>query len=307
MAYRLRSKDKSVGHAVRRIADEQIGKAIASIDERDRPDAIHDLRKRCKKLRGLVRLVRPAFSDYAEENAAFRDIARLVSGARDAKVMQDTFDVLVGHCDGQIDRQALDAIRHRFTLERRQEVSSGDAESNLSECRTRLVAARKRVAGWSFDDEGWDALAKGLVKTYGRARKAATQASKDDAPETLHELRKRIKYHWFHIRLLKNLWPEVMTASADCAERLSELLGDHHDLAVFETRLRADPESFGGERTVDAALVLAHRRRIRLEHQAAPLIGRLLAEEPKALESTWRELWDVWQRERRRNDASLPV
>ena len=77
MAYRIRTKDDDVEQAVRRIACEQIDRALAEIDDDglDFARKVHQVRKRCKKLRGLVRLVRPALDAYGRENAAFRDAA----------------------------------------------------------------------------------------------------------------------------------------------------------------------------------------------------------------------------------------
>lgn len=64
MAYALAQDDDTVEAGMRRIAAEQIERAIAEIDDTglDRHETVHQVRKRCKKVRGLVRLVRPAFS-----------------------------------------------------------------------------------------------------------------------------------------------------------------------------------------------------------------------------------------------------
>ncbi len=87
MAYRIKKGDKSVQAGLRRIADEQIGRALGEIDDDDLDFAekVHQVRKRCKKLRGLIRLVRPAFDDYSAENGAFRDAAQMLSGVRDTR------------------------------------------------------------------------------------------------------------------------------------------------------------------------------------------------------------------------------
>ena len=52
MAYRFRRKDRSVEHALRRIAREQVDKAVTSIDDEEdqTSETIHDVRRRCKKL-----------------------------------------------------------------------------------------------------------------------------------------------------------------------------------------------------------------------------------------------------------------
>lgn len=298
MPYRLKHKDGSVTNALRRIADEQIGKALASIENAERAEAVHDVRKRCKKLRGLIRLVRPAFGDYADENAAFRETAHMISGARDAKVMQDTYDLLVAKYDGQVDRSALGPIRRRFTMDRKARVEDGGVDDRLDEARTRLVEARERARSWTLDADDWEAVSGGLAKTYGRAVKAATKARAHPDGEVLHELRKRVKYHWYHSRLLENLWPEMMSARQHAAKALSDILGDHHDLDVFAQTLADDPDAFGSSTDVEVAIGLARARQERLEQQAWPILGRMLAQEPKMLDRHMQALWTAWQRDR---------
>lgn len=295
MAYRIRNKDKTVESALRRIAGEQLGKGLHAIDTLDRAEAIHDVRKRCKKLRGLVRLVRPCFSSYEEENAAFRDAARLISDARDAKVMQDTYDALMHHFRQQVDRRALGSIRRRFTLQRKAESEDGGAAQKLAETRAHLVAAEERAAGWTLDAEGWDALSGGFAKTYGKARKAAVAALGQPGGENFHELRKRIKYHWYHLRVLEEVWPEMMAARTGLARELSDLLGFHHDLTVFAEKLAADPLPYGNPREVETAIGLARARQESLEKQAWPKVEQLLAQTPDAQSAHFETLWSVWR------------
>ena len=87
MSYYFQQSDTSVERGVRRIAVEQIDKAISEIQEPDVTEAVHNVRKRCKKLRALIRIVRYAFDDYKAENASFRDAARSLAVLRDAEIV----------------------------------------------------------------------------------------------------------------------------------------------------------------------------------------------------------------------------
>ena len=101
MSYAFPRDVERIDEAVRQIAAEQIDKAIAEIDDADLTahETVHQVRKRCKKLRALARLVRPGFPSYKKENAFFRDLARGLSGARDAQVMCDAYNRLVDPLD----------------------------------------------------------------------------------------------------------------------------------------------------------------------------------------------------------------
>ena len=296
MAYYLRRKDSSIEKGIRRIACGQIDKAIAMIDfADDREEAVHSIRLHCKKLRGLTRIVRPVFKDFRRENVAFRDTARLLSGFRDAKVMQETYDKLVESPDEPFGRSTLEPIRRRFTLERKAELARTGIEVRFDQCREQLATARKRARRWKLSDDGWNAIAGGLIKTYTRASRAAENARKEPNAENYHELRKRLKYHWYHALLLRKLSPKEMRARAASLERISDLLGEHHDLFVFESRIKENPESFGARTNIQMALNLARRRREILGEQTWPIIDRMLAMPPDALADHWQTKWKAWR------------
>lgn len=76
MAYQLNAAE-SVNDALIRIAREQLGKAIAEIDDGalDDDKTVHQVHKRCKKLRGLLRAVRPALGKAYDKDEGFAAVA----------------------------------------------------------------------------------------------------------------------------------------------------------------------------------------------------------------------------------------
>ena len=117
MAYRFERDFATIQDGVRQIAVELIDDAIdcAGGKGKDVDATVHALRKSCKKLRGLIRLVRPAFDDYQAENAAFRDAARNLSSLRDGGVLIETYDDLLERYNDQIERPRFAPIRRRLT------------------------------------------------------------------------------------------------------------------------------------------------------------------------------------------------
>lgn len=296
MAYSLKLEDTSLQGGVRRIATDQIRTAIEEIDDPslDRDATIHQVRKRCKKLRGLVRLVRPGFEGYAAENARYRDAARRLSGLRDADVLIETYDKLVDHFDAEIDRRAFGQIRRRLTLRRKSLLEEDRSEEELDAFRSGMERALADARNWTIGDGGFGIAIDGMEKTYKRARKAMQGAGKRRSDEAMHDWRKRVKYHRFHAELLRHVWLEPMNAHADAADELGDILGDHHDLAVFAQVLRADPDAFGSETTIEAALGLVNRRKRALEDRAFGIGSRLFAEKPKRIAGRWAAYRKAW-------------
>lgn len=277
--------------AMRRIAREQVDGALAAIAEKRRDEATHEVRKACKKIRALIRLMRPAFADHELENIAFRDLAGLLSGSRDARVMLDTFDLLnqgAGATDGMTDLRA-----HLFDeLVDPSQRQAGRAA--LAQARTQLEAARKRIDGWVLEDRDWEVIGAGLCRILRRARKAWRTVSVDPTAGNYHELRKLMKYHWYHTRLLAPIWPVVMQARSEELAKLADLLGVHHDISVLEARVGGSSPHGKRREAAITLLEAAARHRSVLEENIGVLSARLLAQKPRALDREWERLWRIW-------------
>lgn len=289
MPFRFIRSDGTAEAGVRRIACEQIDEALAAIrsGELEPERVVHEVRKRCKALRALIRLVRPAFPAYARENAAIRDIARLLRRSRDGKVLADTFDALTAEPDDALDPRALRLLRKRLA----QRTDKGrPLRQSLGDCEERLVALRVRAAGWLLTAHGWDALAEGLAKTLGAARRHMKRARTGD-PAASHEWRKHVKHHWHQLRLLCAVAPDAVGRRAKRTARLGDMLGDRHDLDLLVAALAAQPRRDSDTAMIALLGARAAKRAAKLEHKAARLGERLFAPGRRRLVTQWGEAW----------------
>ena len=148
-----------------------------------------------------------------------------------------------------------------------------------------LRSARARVEQWALDDCDDDTLVAGAARAYARGREAFAAARQDPSPERLHDWRKRVKDLWYRQRLLADAWPGPVKAFADECDRLGELLGDDHDLAVLAALLSAadaDAEAAPPSVNVNRMLELIAARRDQLKDEAFALGRHVYAEKPKA-------------------------
>jgi CHAD domain-containing protein len=283
--YRLKQAEP-LSAGIARVARGRIDHAIDELrgdSDSSAVEAVHEARKDMKKLRALLRLVRGELGGqrFARENACFRDAARELSGARDADVMLETLAglTLLPAGEGW-------ALRKRIEAENEQN-GAGDRDAAARTSVAILKEARKRVNDWPLESDSFDAIAEGLNTTYRRGRRALEAAREERTVESLHEWRKRVKDLWYHLTLLRSLWPPVMEAAGDEAHALSDRLGDDHDLAILadwaEQRDAAGPDFY----------VAVDRRRGELQAEAFEIGARLYAEKPKAFTKRMERLWDA--------------
>jgi len=301
MPYRFLDSE-SVETTVQRIAREQVDRVLASVADADADvhETVHEARKRCKRIRGLIRLVRPAFADtYRRENVWYRDAARTLSELRDAQSILDTCDTLARDRCTADQTPAFAKVRRGLTERRRLTADETGARERLAQFRQLLQQGRDRIRGWKLDGDGFEVVQSGLRKSYKRGRAGMARAYRDPDPDTFHEWRKRVKYHWYHTRLLRSLWEGPVRARSREIHALADCLGTDHDLAVLKETLAERPQDFGGPDVVRTVTELSRRRQTELRGQARTLGARVFTEKPEALIARLEGWWNAWQAEQR--------
>jgi len=292
-------RDESSADGARRIADEQLERAIAELGAAaSDPDLhIHAVRKRMKKLRGLLRILEGELGKKAVrlENATYRDASRRLAGARRAAAVIDAFDAVVP--GAELEPDLVERLRGALVTERDRLLAEMHGENHVSEVAETLEHARGRLASWRLERDGFDLLEAGLRQSYARGLRAYRDARKRPSTEALHEWRKHAKYHFYHVRLLGHVWPAVMQARESMLEALTEELGHEHDLDDLRMMLieRPAPEEL---RDATARLLSAiEARREELRRTAFALGARLYAESPAAATRRFSAYFAAWQSE----------
>lgn len=298
MSYAIRPSDASVQSALRRIARSELGDALRRL-ETALPDAgaVHGLRKHTKKLRGLIRLVRPVFPGFAEANATLRDAAARLAPLRDAEVRLATLRGLAADLPGGLPP----ALEDRLAAEVADLRARSDLPAELARLRDELLGLRDQARGWRLTARGWAALEPGLAETWRRARRGlrAARAAFDPAAPydaaAFHEWRKAVKYHWYQARLLTPLWPAHLEAWARLADELGEGLGRHNDLDVLRAHLAGLDDPALAAHVSEGPLAALLAARMRAAARAALELGtRFLADKPGALSRRFRVWWQAW-------------
>ncbi|MGE0506505.1 MAG: CHAD domain-containing protein, partial [Solirubrobacterales bacterium] len=254
--------------------------------------AIHGARKDLKKLRAALRLVRQRLGEkaYRAQNHRFRDAGRLLSESRDAEVKVATLDDLEERFGEEFPSAGAEHWRRELERERYAAGAGagGELAARVERATAMIDAGRDELAAWELGKDSWKLVEPGLLRAYAGGREALAEVRDEPSDEGVHEWRKRAKDLWYQLRILRELWPEVLGETAEQAHELADLLGDHHDLAVLAVDLEArdaiEPE---------AIQTLIGQRQEELLAGAIAIGARLYAEQPKAFGRRIKAYWKV--------------
>ncbi len=297
MSYRLQS-DEKLSKGLKRIAQEEIDDALSFLESPgdDLDEAVHESRKCFKKVRGLLRLIRKEIGEegYQRENVCFRDAGRLLSDLRDSAVKINLLDDLKEDDDLDLPPESLDSMREALVIfyhATRQRVV--EEENSLAQAADMIQAARHRVEEWPIEDESFSAVSGGLKKVYKRGCNRLEDALEKPSVEVFHEWRKRVKYLWYNVRILRPIWPDLMKTLADEIHDLSDYLGDAHDLAMMQKLVAERPLMLPGEDDRDTLIAYLKQQRGKLHTAAYQQGRRLYTESPKAFVNRLEAYWSV--------------
>lgn len=297
MSYRYRITE-STHQNLRRIITEQIDRALLDMtaEHVHNADGVHQARKRFKKIRSMLRLCRPALGDfYSHANDLFRDAGHRLSATRDLEAMIETCDKLHEHFGRQVKNQLFSPI-HRKLSNRLEELKGHEGElmQAADEVSAMLTELRAQVAEVELDADGFAAIGGGLKREYRRGRNAFKQAFRQPSAQTFHSWRKRAKDYWYHIRLLRDMWPRVINGYRRSCDELAGVLGDEHDLAVLHDHIVQNPDLLPEKTDREMFDDLIGIRQSELRAAAQPMGMRLYAEKPDAFCARFERYWHAW-------------
>lgn len=298
MAFRL-DPGKPFTDEFRAVAQRQLTRAIRLLERQpDGPHkAIHEARKRFKRVRALYRLVQSDAKAFRKrENARLRDIANSLSAVRDATALVETVDYLLTQSHSIEEREALSFASGALT-ERRDRIAA--EEHNLA-ARMKDATDACRAAIGALDELSLDdrprptarRLAKAWRKQRSRALTALAECETNAHAEVFHDLRKCGQIYWMHLSLLQAAWPSAMRAKQREAKLLVDLLGHEHDLSVLTGIVNENPLIFGNSATLALVLgaIIVRQQALRKEalERANEVFGDDADIEASRIEMLWR-------------------
>jgi CHAD domain-containing protein len=294
MTYRL-DPAKPMSEALRHVAFAELEIAHGALSAPpERHSGVHNARKCLKRLRSLLLLARPGMPEpaFADLTERLTTIARGLAAARDAHALIDAVDKLhreTGTGPGVGPIHSL-----RAWLEKRRHAAEQNLErSAASDAMRGLLELRPAFAGLAVYPDDFRSLAKGLRLCYRETRKAFQRGFASDRDEDVHDWRKGVQHHWRQMQLLAPCFPSELTARAEAARTLSQILGDDHDISLLSRLISTPTMTFGTQEETAAFLRRCRKRHKTLRKEASQRGELLFAERTRPFAERIAAYWSI--------------
>jgi CHAD domain-containing protein len=292
MAFRLK-QGASISSEVRRIVLKQLEAAISelhSVGDPQSDDAVHDARRRVKKIRAIIRLVRPVLDKaYRAVDRDLSTVSRLLAPVADGRGIVETLKEIEHRYPASLPKRTLAAARAGVLRNGARADRDAHARGILKIAAGTLRSERNRVKRWQIRGDGFRAIAPGLEESYRRARRMMLVTWSKPKPSHFHTWRRYVKDHWFHIRLLEGRCGNHLVAYERRIEALDGILGEYHNVNLLRDLLVTDA-SLPQEESARCLRVVSRYQRVLCRH--AELLGaRIYTERPRRFVRRVRHLW----------------
>lgn len=292
---------ESVRDGLVRIAAEWIGVALAKIDRAGGARAaedLHQVRVTVKRLRALLRLVRPVIgrSFFRRENARLKRITNRLSSFRDAVVSRRTLEDLASTAPDKQDRKAISLLLQRASRACQDPIQFEEQRAAaMTRVRRDFLVSADNFENMLLPAEEWNAVGPGLGDMYRRARNRMLLAARRGTDEAFHDWRKQVKHLYYELQLLRPVSPERVGVMVKHLRDLEECLGRDHDLTVAAHVLTECAQAPGDRRALRRAVALLDKRRSKLRREGDALGRQFFRDKPGKFAARLNRDWIAWR------------
>jgi CHAD domain-containing protein len=287
--------DEPLRAGVLRVVDSLVKNAVERIryPSNDRVEDLHSVRVTIKRLRAILRLVRPAMRkrSFDRENGRLRSAARRLSIARDADVARQTLATLPFAKQSEKDAGAVALAGFR---------KNGSPEPDIS--KTMKVTAldldetRRNLHRLQISRGEWKVIEPGVRKVYRQCRKRMERAVGHGDDDAYHKWRIRMKSLYYELQMLQFVWPAHLTKMVAGLNKLQDQIGADHDLVVLKRSLDRNPDRFGGSGSVEPILRSVNNKRRKLRRTTDPLGKAIFDQTSRSFVRELGQHWNNWRK-----------
>jgi CHAD domain-containing protein len=209
---------------------------------------VHELRRGFKRLRALLRFFNEIPDSPAGQlNDDIRNFGKLLAPLRESAVNVELFDKEISS-NNHLSEKKIRNARELLVQKNKILVERGFLENNLNNTiRTFFDGFEEILTKNNSEFPVKIQFFREVSQSYLKSISIYQQLPANPHPGEWHELRKKLKRLWYQLDFIKFLHPRYFKLKTDQLNKITDQLGDDHDLHVFAEDLLSEGYGFDKE------------------------------------------------------------
>jgi hypothetical protein len=235
----------------------------------------------------------------------YRDLSRRLSDMRSYSVLIGTAKILKKDLSNTIPGPGIEPLMDFLMVRRDKYIDMLMLEEDIMNHISReLDRARRRIHDLSFKHDDFRTFRGGLLRIYKQGKRYRDLAKTAPSFHNLHDLRKRMKYLWYQMIILRPIFPEMLKAYADTLDNIGESLGIYHDFAELQIFLQNHPgilnDRYNAAMSEGCAFKMAS-----ILHRTWNAIDSIYSESPHEIAGRFSLYWQAYSKEFRAENTHI--
>jgi CHAD domain-containing protein len=191
------------------------------------------------------------------------------------------------------------SVFKNFLIEKHKTIRIAKSKKSavINSLSTDLLLARSRVFDWPLSGDDFKLIKRNLQRIYEQGQNYMYAVFSEAIKENVHEWRKRVKDLWYAMRILSNLWVEIMNPLVILLGKLSDTLGDANDLFLLKERIITNQSKFKDDQHTRELINFIDRRIIDLLRDARSIGRKIYSEDSKYFVGRMQNYFEIWRSE----------
>ncbi len=209
--------------------------------------AVHEIRRLFKRLRALLRFYKKipesTIPHLAED---IRVYGKLLAALRESAVNIVLFNKEIA-TNKLLSEKKIKYAHEMLVQKNRLLLERGFRENNLRNTIRSFYNDFEILFADSSESPTKNQIFREISLSYLKSYTFYRQLPADPHPEEWHKLRKKLKQLWYQIDFIRFLHPRYFKLKTDQLNKITDQLGDDHDLHIFATDFRSCGYGFNEE------------------------------------------------------------
>jgi CHAD domain-containing protein len=227
--------------------------------------SVHEIRKSFKRMRALLLFYSESHRSYSDKYIfEIKAAGKVLSPVRESFVNIQLFERVVLN-DSHIPERKIKQARDYLTEKNRLLIETNLVEKDFCGNIIRLIGEFENYTeNMAAKNPSLRQIESQLAESYAQSSGIWMLNEPDFSADTFHELRKSLKCLWYQLDFVKFMHPRYFRMKSDQLNKITEQLGEDHDLFVFMEELKLPDYRFDNNEIVILENKVAHLREINM-------------------------------------------